>query len=93
VQRHGGCDRRGAEALNGEGDENVLDLGILGAASRVEHYEMAGYIAAISLSKQLGNNEIVALLTDNLKEEQAADEKLRKIGQRIVKQAPTEGAI
>ena len=80
----------GAEALEEEGDEHVLDLGIIGAGSRVEHYEMAGYTTAINLAKKLGNDEVVDLLTQNLKEEQAADEKLRTIGDQILEQAPTE---
>src|ERR1700722_3962228 len=46
-----GCINEGAEALSEEGDETVLDLGIIGAGSRVEHYEMAGYLTAISLAE------------------------------------------
>ena len=80
----------GAEALDEDGDENVLDLGIIGAGSRVEHYEMAGYTTAINLAKQLENDEVAELLSENLKEEQAADEKLRAIGSKILQQAPTE---
>jgi ferritin-like metal-binding protein YciE len=80
----------GAEALDEEGDEHVLDLGIIGAGSRVEHYEMAGYTTAINLAKKLGNDEVVDLLTQNLEEEQAADEKLRTIGDQILDEAPTE---
>lgn len=80
----------GAEALDEDGDENVLDLGIIGAGSRVEHYEMAGYTTAINLAKQLENDEVAELLSENLKEEQAADEKLRTIGSKILQQAPTE---
>ena len=80
----------GAEALDEEGDEHILDLGIIGAGSRVEHYEMAGYTTAINLAKKLGNEEVVDLLTQNLEEEQAADEKLRTIGDQILEQAPTE---
>jgi ferritin-like metal-binding protein YciE len=80
----------GAEALEEDGDEHVLDLGIIGAGSRVEHYEMAGYTTAINLAKQLGEDEIVELLTQNLEEEQAADEKLRTIGEQILGEAPTE---
>ena len=80
----------GAEALDEDGDENVLDLGIIGAGSRVEHYEMAGYTTAINLAKQMGNDEVVELLSANLKEEEAADEKLRMIGSQILEQAPTE---
>jgi ferritin-like metal-binding protein YciE len=83
-----GVIEEGAEALEEKGDKNVLDLGIIGAGSRVEHYEMAGYTTAINLAKQLDNNEIVSLLSQTLSEEQAADEKLRKIGQQLLKQAP-----
>jgi ferritin-like metal-binding protein YciE len=85
-----GVIEEGAEALEEDGDEHVLDLGIIGAGSRVEHYEMAGYTTAINLAKQLGNDEVVELLNQNLKEEQAADEKLRKIGEQILQEAPTE---
>jgi ferritin-like metal-binding protein YciE len=80
----------GAEALDEDGDEHVLDLGIIGAGSRVEHYEMAWYTTAINLAKQLGEDEVVELLSANLKEEEAADEKLRSIGEEILAQAPTE---
>ena len=83
-----GVIEEGAEALEEEGDENVLDLGIIGAGSRVEHYEMAGYTTAINLAKQLGQDKVVTLLSQSLSEEEAADEKLRKIGQQILKQAP-----
>src|ERR1700722_14364274 len=85
-----GVIKEGAEALQEEGDDNVLDLGIIGAGSRVEHYEMAGYMTAIALAKRLGQNEVVTLLNESLEEEEAADEKLRTIGSKILKQAPTE---
>jgi ferritin-like metal-binding protein YciE len=85
-----GVIEEGAEALKEEGEENVLDLGIIGAGSRVEHYEIAGYTTAINLAKQLGNTKVVSLLSQSLNEEQAADEKLRKIGQLILKQAPVD---
>ncbi len=85
-----GVIEEGSEALEEDGDENVLDLGIIGAGSRVEHYEMAGYTTAILLAQQLGENEVVSLLNETLKEEQAAENKLRGIAQTIVKSAPTE---
>jgi ferritin-like metal-binding protein YciE len=84
-----GVIEEGSEALNEDGDKNVLDLGIIGASSRVEHYEMAGYMTAISLATQLGENQVVKLLNESLKEEQAAENKLRTIAQTIVKSAPT----
>jgi len=85
-----GVIEEGAEALEEDGDKNVLDLGIIGAGSRVEHYEMAGYTTAINLAKQLGNTKVASLLSQTLSEEQAADNKLRKIGQQILKHAPVD---
>jgi ferritin-like metal-binding protein YciE len=79
----------GSEALDEDGNENVLDLGIIGAGSRVEHYEIAGYTTAVSLATQLGANEAAGLLKESLKEEQAAENKLRTIAQTIIKSAPT----
>jgi ferritin-like metal-binding protein YciE len=85
-----GVIKEGAEALEEEGNENVLDLGIIGAGSRVEHYEMAGYTTAISLAKRLGNSEVVSLLSETLAEEEAADNKLRSLASAIMKAAPAE---
>jgi ferritin-like metal-binding protein YciE len=87
-----GLIEEGNEALDEDGDENVLDLGIAGAASRVEHYEMAGYMAAIALAEQIGQTQVVKLLNESLKEEQAADAKVRSIAQTIGKSAPAEEA-
>jgi ferritin-like metal-binding protein YciE len=84
-----GVIEEGREALDEDGDENVLDLGIIGVGSRVEHYEIAGYTTAVSLAKQLGQNDVVKLLNESLTEEQAADNKLRSIAQTIIKSAPT----
>jgi ferritin-like metal-binding protein YciE len=83
-----GVIEEGSEALDEDGDENVLDLGIIGAGSRVEHYEIAGYTTAISLATQLNENEAAGLLKESLKEEQAAENKLRTIAQTIIKSAP-----
>jgi ferritin-like metal-binding protein YciE len=85
-----GCISEGAEALEEEGEESVLDLGIIGAGTRVEHYEMAGYMTAISLAQKLGKNDAVTLLKASLAEEQAADEKLRSIAAGLLKGAPAQ---
>jgi ferritin-like metal-binding protein YciE len=87
-----GCIQEGAEALEEDGDDTVLDLGLIGAGSRVEHYEMAGYLTAISLAKRIGETEVVALLKESLAEEQGAEQKLRKIAVGLIKNAPVEAA-
>jgi ferritin-like metal-binding protein YciE len=83
-----GVIKEGAEALEEEGDEIVLDLGLIGAGSRVEHYEMAGYMTAISLAQRIGATQAVSLLKQSLAEEEAAETKLRKIAAALVKIAP-----
>jgi Mn-containing catalase len=83
-----GVIKEGAEALAEEGDEKVVDLGIIGAGSRVEHYEMAGYATAIGLAHRMKESEVVALLSASLAEEEAADQKLRKIASGLLKSAP-----
>lgn len=85
-----GVIEEGAEALKEQGNENVLDLGIIGAGSRVEHYEMAGYRTAINLAQRMGATDVVSLLSQSLSEEEGADEKLRKISQQILKSAPAK---
>jgi ferritin-like metal-binding protein YciE len=82
-----GVIKEGAEALEEEGNEMVLDLGIIGAGSRVEHYEMAGYLTAISLAERIGAREVVTLLKKSLAEEQAAEQTLRKIATGLIKSA------
>ncbi len=82
-----GCIQEGAEALEEEGEDNILDLGIIGAGSRVEHYEMAGYLTAISLAKRMGVAEVVNLMQQSLAEEQAAEKKLRQIASGLLKSA------
>jgi ferritin-like metal-binding protein YciE len=85
-----GVIKEGAEALEEEGNEIVLDLGIIGAGCRVEHYEIAGYTTAISLAERIGAKEVVALLQQTLAEEQAADTGLRKIASSLMNGAPQE---
>src|SRR3984885_4791948 len=74
-----GVIEEGAEALAEDGDETVLDLGLIGAGSRVEHYEMAGYLTAISLSQRIGASDVASILKMTLAEEQGAEKKLRQI--------------
>ncbi len=87
-----GCIKEGTEALSEDGDETVLDLGIIGAGSRVEHYEMAGYLTAISLAENIGEKEIVRLLKESLAEEQGAEDKLRKIAANLLSGTPKKAA-
>jgi ferritin-like metal-binding protein YciE len=70
----------------------VRDAGLITAAQRVEHYEMAGYGGVIAYAKLLGLTDIVGLLEETIEEEKAADKKLSMLSQTINKQAQAEGA-
>lgn len=61
------------------GDPSLRDTMIIGSAQRVEHYEMAAYMGAISHARLLGLDEVKDLLEETLAEEQAADKKLTAI--------------
>ncbi len=68
----------------------VRDAGLITAAQRVEHYEMAGYGGVIAYAKLLGLNDVVELLEETLEEEKAADEKLTTLSETINQQAQDE---
>jgi ferritin-like metal-binding protein YciE len=66
----------------------IYDLGLIGAARRVEHYEMAAYMGLISMAKQLGAMEAMERLQQNLQEEEATDKKLMQLSKGLLKRAP-----
>ena len=68
----------------------MLDLGIIGAGSRVEHYEMAAYLTAISLAKRLRKPQVVALLKDSLAEVEGEEKTLRKTASGLIKNAQAD---
>lgn len=85
-----GCIKEVTEALEKDEEGALKDAGILGASLRVEHYEIAGYSAAIAMAKALKEKEIVNLLTDTLNEEKAAAKNVLAGGKPILKEALTQ---
>lgn len=79
-----GIIQEGAEALSTDAPPMIKDLGIIGAARRVEHYEMAGYMTAIAIAEKLGNSEVTGLLRETLLEEKGAEESLRTLFTAVV---------
>jgi ferritin-like metal-binding protein YciE len=61
----------------------VSDLFLTGAGSRAEHYEIAAYTGLITMAQAMGKSDAVALLQENLKQEQAALAKLEKTATRL----------
>jgi ferritin-like metal-binding protein YciE len=85
---------KGMEGLIEEGSEAIeeyegalLDAALIGAAQRVEHYEMAGYGTVIAFAEELGESEHVSLLNETLEEEKETDEKLSVLAEDINAQA------
>jgi Mn-containing catalase len=69
------------------------DLALIGAAQKVEHYEMAGYITARNLAQQLKRPDIVALLQQSLAEEENADQLLNQVARPLMSVARMPSAV
>ena len=89
------------EGLTKEGDSVIeetesntmtRDAGIIMAAQKVEHYEIATYGSLVQLAKTLGMNEAADILHQTLDEEKQADEKLTEIAEWNVNQAAAQEA-
>ncbi|MGA2232760.1 MAG: ferritin-like domain-containing protein [Tepidisphaeraceae bacterium] len=76
-----GLIEEGGEALDNDGPPAVVDSALIGAARRVEHYEMAAYCATRGMAIELGNDPVAQLLEQTTNEEEAADNKLKSIAQ------------
>jgi ferritin-like metal-binding protein YciE len=76
-----GLIEEGAEFLEGDGEEAVIDAGLIASAQRIEHYEISGYGTARTLAEKCGESEVVDLLQQTLDEESATDEKLTQISE------------
>jgi ferritin-like metal-binding protein YciE len=82
---------KGMQGLIDEGSEMIeegpepeeLDAGLISAAQRVEHYEIAGYGCVSAYAKLLGQNEAVSLLRQTLEEEKTTDKKLTELANSI----------
>jgi len=79
-----GIIEEGEEMMEEDGDEDVLDAGLIAGAQRAEHYEMAAYGTLRHYAERLGNSEAEKLLAQTLEEEKAADAKLNEIAKRLV---------
>ena len=79
-----GLIEEGAELISEDADDHVRDAGLIGAAQRVEHYEMAAYGTARTLATRLGHDEVADLLQETLEEERATDEKLTALAESSV---------
>ena len=86
-----GLVKEGAEVMKEDYEGAVMDAALIGAAQRVEHYEIAGYGTVREFAELMGEEEHVSLLDETLEEEKQTDEKLTQLAEDINSQAQ-EGA-
>ena len=78
-----GLIKEGAELIEEDPGDEELDAGLISAAQRVEHYEMAGYGCVATYAKLLGEDQAETLLRQTLDEEKETDKKLTQLAQHI----------
>ncbi len=76
--------KEGDEMIEEDADEEVRDAGLIAAAQRVEHYEMAGYGCARTYAEILGYEGDADVLQQTLNEEGATDKKLTKLAKTTI---------
>ena len=79
-----GVIEEGKEIMSEDFDDDTLDAGLIGAAQKVEHYEMATYGTARTHASLLGYNKIAKLLQQTLDEEGATDKKLTALAESVI---------
>jgi ferritin-like metal-binding protein YciE len=85
-----GVIEEGKDALEKDEESASFDSGLIGAALRTEHYEIAGYEVCISMATTLAMPSVAKLLSSNLKEELASAAKITTAGIPLMKQSAQE---
>jgi ferritin-like metal-binding protein YciE len=78
-----GLIQEGGEAAGEDYEDDAKDAALIGAAQRVEHYEIAAYGTVRFMAQKLGENEAVELLGQTLQEEKDTDAKLSNIADKL----------
>jgi ferritin-like metal-binding protein YciE len=79
-----GLIKEGSEMIEEDPEPEELDAGLISAAQRVEHYELASYGCVSTYAKLLGEDEAVSLLRQTLEEEKETDKKLTQLSGQII---------
>src|SRR5207248_9311118 len=86
-----GLIEEGKELMEEDAEPEVLDAGLIGAAQKVEHYEIAGYGTVRTYAEMLGNEEAARLLQQTLDEEGATDKKLNELAMEYINVEAAKG--
>jgi len=79
-----GLIEEGKELMEEDAEPEVLDAGLIGAAQKVEHYEIAGYGTVRTYAEMLGNDQAARLLQQTLDEEGMTDKKLNALAMQCI---------
>ena len=79
-----GLIEEGKEMIEEDAEPEVKDAGLIAAAQRVEHYEIAGYGTVRAYARVLGDEAAAKLLQETLDEEGATDKKLTKLAESVI---------
>jgi len=79
-----GLIEEGEEMIKMKGDPAAIDAGLIAAAQRVEHYEIAGYGCVRTYAHQLGDQQAAQLLQMTLDEEGMTDKKLTELAEQVI---------
>lgn len=82
-----GLIQEGSEKIELEADPAIKDAALIGAAQKVEHYEIAGYGTVRTWAEVLGEDEVASILEETLDEESETDEKLTELSETINEEA------
>jgi ferritin-like metal-binding protein YciE len=86
-----GLIEEGKELIEEDAGTSILDAGLIAAAQKVEHYEIASYGSVRTWAEQLGLEEVVQLLQETLDEEKETDEKLTQLAVSAVNEEADDG--
>ena len=86
-----GLVEEGKEAIEEEAPDAIRDAKLIGAAQRVEHYEIAAYGTARSFAQTLGETKVADLLQETLDEEGETDKRLTALAETINEEANSSG--
>lgn len=79
-----GLIKEGEEMIKMKGDPSAIDAGLIAAAQRVEHYEIAGYGCVHTYAHQLGEQQSAQLLKQTLDEEGDTDKLLTQLAENVI---------
>jgi len=78
-----GLIEEGKETMEEDAEPGIMDLALIGAAQKVEHYEIASYGTARTLAELAGENRIAKILQKTLDEEGKTDKLLTAIAENV----------